>query len=127
MTENEIATAVFQCGIKIHKSLGPGLLEKIYEECLCVELEQAGIKFERQQPIPIFYSGKQLNTFFQADLIVENKVLIEIKSVNELSAIHHAQILTYLKLTKPKLGLLINFNVPLFKHGFKRVVLGEID
>lgn len=127
MTENEIATAVFQCGIKIHKTLGPGLLEKIYEECLCIELEKAGIKFEQQKLIPIIYNERQLKTYFQADLIVEDKVLIEIKSVIEISNIHHAQILTYLKLTNPKLGLLINFNVPLFKYGFKRVVLGDIE
>lgn len=127
MTENEIATIVFQCGIKIHKAFGPGLLEKIYEECLCIELEKQGIKFVQQQLIPIYYNGKQLQTYFQADLIIDNKVLVEIKSVNELSPVHHAQILTYLKLTNPKLGLLINFNVPLFKNGFKRIVLGEIE
>jgi len=127
MTENEIATIVFQCGIKIHKAFGPGLLEKIYEECLCIELEKQGVKFVQQQLIPIYYNGKQLQTYFQADLIIDNKVLVEIKSVNELSPVHHAQILTYLKLTNPKLGLLINFNVPLFKNGFKRIVLGEIE
>ena len=127
MTESEIATIVFQCGIKIHKTFGPGLLEKIYEECLCIELKNQGVKFKQQQLIPIHYNGKQLQTYFQSDLIIEDKVLVEIKSVNEISAVHHAQIITYLKLTNPKLGLLINFNVPLFKNGFKRVVLGEID
>lgn len=127
MTENEIATIVFKCGIQIHKTFGPGLLEKVYEECLCIELEKEGIKFEQQKLIPIFYRGKQLKTYFQSDLIIEDKVLIEIKSVNEISAVHHAQIITYLKLTNPKLGLLINFNVPLFKNGFKRVILGDIE
>lgn len=127
MTENEIATIVFQCGLKVHKELGPGLLEKIYEECLCIELKNALLNYEQQGLIPINYNGKQLKTHFQADLIIENKVLVEIKSVSEISPIHHAQLLTYLKLTNPKLGLLINFNVPLFKNGFKRVVLGEIN
>ena len=94
---------------------------------MCIELEKQGIKFVQQQLIPIYYNGKQLQTYFQADLIIDNKVLVEIKSVNELSPVHHAQILTYLKLTNPKLGLLINFNVPLFKNGFKRIVLGEIE
>lgn len=122
-----MATIVFQCGIKVHKTFGPGLLEKIYEECLCLELEKKGIKFHQQKTIPIFYNGIQLKSYFQADLIIEDKVLVEIKSVNEILAIHHAQIITYLKLTNPKLGLLINFNVPLFKNGFKRVILGEIE
>lgn len=126
MTENELARVVFNKGLMIHRELGPGLLESVYEECLYYELNSAGLKVSRQKPISIRYAEIELKDKFIADLIVENKVLIELKSISKLGEIHFAQTLTYLRLTELKLGLLINFNVPLFKNGVRRVINGDL-
>lgn len=113
---------IVDCCYRIHCELGPGLLESVYESALCYELKQSGFNFIQQQPIPAFYKGVNLNLGFRADIIVENKVLIEIKSVEILMPVHKKQLLTYLKLSRLKLGLLINFNEVLIKDGITRIV-----
>ena len=127
MTENDLTRKVFNIGLKIHKALGPGLLESVYQECFCIELDKEGINYKTQEKISIYYDGQKLQTYFVADLIIENKLIIELKSVKEFHEVHFAQVINYLKITKYKLGLLINFNVPLFKNGFRRVILGDLD
>ena len=122
MTENELSNKIIGLAIKVHQGLGPGLLEKAYQECLCYKLEEAGLKVEKEKPMPLVFEGVKLECGYRIDLLVENKVVIELKSVVELNDIHLAQTLTYLKLGKYKLGLLINFNVKLLKSGIKRVV-----
>ena len=122
MTENEIARVIVNVAFQIHTKLGPGLLESVYEEIMCYELLKSGIKVDRQKPIPVSWDNKQLEIGFRADLVVEDKVIIELKSVQELSPVHFKQLLTYLKLADFKLGLLINFNENLIKDGVKRVV-----
>jgi len=124
MTENEISKLVLDLSIKIHNKLGPGLLESAYEDCLEYELTKAGHKPKRQHPVPLIYDGQQLGEAFRADLIVDDKVLIELKSVRELQDIHYAQTLTYLKLTGIRLGLLINFNTTKVSKQFKRIANG---
>ncbi len=109
-TENELATIIVDCSYHIHVKLGPGLLESVYEEILYYELTNQGLKVERQKSLPVVWDGIKLNLGYRTDLIVENKVIIEIKSVEEIHPVHPKQLLTYLKLTKLKLGLLINFN-----------------
>ena len=104
----------------MHKALGPGLLESIYEECLCIEFDNKKIEYERQKEIPIEYRGVKLNTNYRIDLVVQNKLLLELKACETLLPIHEAQTLTYLKLTGLKIGLLINFSVLLLKDGIKR-------
>ena len=122
MTENEASKIIFDCALKVHKALGPGLLESAYEECLFYEIKKIGLKVEKQMPLPLVYEEVKLEIGYRIDLIVENKVIIEIKSVEALNDIHLAQILTYLKLSDCKLGMLINFNVTMIKNGIKRVV-----
>lgn len=122
MTENQISEKIIGCGIQVHKELGPGLLESSYEECLYYELVQGGLAVEKQKGLPLLYKEVKLDCGYRIDLIVENKVIIEVKSVQELNDIHLAQILTYLKLSKCKLGLLMNFNEVLLKDGIKRIV-----
>jgi GxxExxY protein len=122
MTENELSRIVFDCALKVHQSLGPGLLESAYEECLFYELKKTGLNVEKQKPLPLIYEEVRLDVGYRIDIIVENKLIIEIKSVEALNDVHFAQLLTYLKLTNCKLGLLINFNVSLIKNGVKRVV-----
>ncbi len=126
MTENEIAKVVFECGLKIHKALGPGLLESAYEECLCYELYKNGVAFERQKALPLVYEAINLDIGYRVDIMVEHKLIIELKAVESLTDIHFAQIVTYLKLSGCKLGLLINFNSLLFKDGVKRVINGYL-
>lgn len=121
MTENEISKIVFDCALKVHKSLGPGLLESAYEECLYYELKKHDLIVQKQKPLPLVYEEVKLEIGYRVDLIIENKVILEIKSVDALNDIHLAQILTYLKLSDCKLGMLINFNVTLIKNGIKRV------
>ena len=120
--ENRIAKIVIDKGIKIHRTLGPGLLESAYEECLFYELSNAHLRVEKQKQLPIQYEKIRLNVGFRIDILVENKVIIEIKAVECINNIHLAQILTYLKLSQCKLGLLLNFNVKFFKDGIRRVV-----
>ena len=122
MTENEISAIVVDVCYRIHVKLGPGLLESVYEAILYHELIKKGLNVERQKPLPVIWDGITLDIGFRADLIVENKVILEIKSVEQITEVHGKQVLTYLKITKIKLGLLINFNVPIIKLGIKRVV-----
>ncbi|MEN8192974.1 MAG: GxxExxY protein [Bacteroidota bacterium] len=126
MTENEISKIVFDCALKVHKALGPGLLESAYEECLFYELKKTTLKVEKQKPLPLIYGEVKLEIGYRIDIIIENKFIIEIKSVEALNDIHLAQVLTYLKLSNCKLGMLINFNVVLIKNGIKRVINGTL-
>ena len=122
MTENEISGLLLDLFIKIHSDLGPGLLESVYEEIICFELAENKIPFNRQLGLPVIYKYRKMDLGFRADIIVDNKVIIEIKSVEQLAPVHHKQLLTYLKLTDIKLGLLVNFNVDLLKNGYHRIV-----
>ena len=119
---NEISGAVVDAAINIHEALGPGLLESVYEVLLTHELKQRGFVVERQVPVPIQYMGIRFDEGYRLDLLVENQVIVEIKSVEEISAVHKKQVLTYLKLTNKPLGLLLNFNSALMKHGITRLV-----
>lgn len=122
MNENELPEIIIGCAIKIQKVLGPGLLESAYEECLHYELAKTGLVIERQKPLPLVYEGVKLECGYRIDLMVSKKVIIEIKAVESLGDIHLAQILTYLKLSGCKLGVLLNFNVLKLKEGIRRVV-----
>jgi GxxExxY protein len=122
MTENELSKIVFDCALKVHQNLGPGLLESAYEECLFYEIKKTGLQVEKQKPLPLIYEEVKLDIGYRLDIIIENKLILEIKSVDSLNDVHFAQLLTYLKLTDCKLGMLINFNVTLVKNGIKRVV-----
>ncbi|HTP36603.1 MAG TPA: GxxExxY protein [Candidatus Acidoferrales bacterium] len=124
---NRLTDRIIAAAIEIHKHLGPGLLESAYEECLCYELSQAGIHFRRQVPLPIQYKGLKLDCSYRLELLVEDLVIVEIKSVNELLPIHSAQLLTYLKAADKQIGLLINFNVPALKQGLKRIANGYTE
>jgi GxxExxY protein len=121
MTENEIAKVIVDLSFKIHSELGPGLFESVYEEILFYELVEEGLDVKRQIEIPVYWQELKMDVGFRADLIVENKVIIEIKSIESLAPVHFKQVITYLKITKFKLGLLINFNENLLKDGIKRV------
>ena len=122
MNENQIAAAVVDAAFKIHTTLGPGLLESVYEATLEYELKKRGLNVRQQVALPVYYEEVKLNVGFRIDLLVNDKVIIEIKSVEALSPIHRKQLETYLRLTDLRLGLLINFNVELIKHGIQRVV-----
>ena len=122
MTENELSKIVVGLCLKIHKVLGPGLLESVYEEVLCYELTKLGLNFRRQHGIIVEYEGIKMDLGFRADIIVEDKLIVELKSVEALAPVHHKILLTYLRLTNIKLGLLVNFNVELIKDGIKRIV-----
>jgi|SRR6218665_2931809 len=122
MVENEITEIVIGCAIKVHRALGPGLLESAYEECLYYELNKTNLKVEKQKALPLIYEDVRLECGYRMDLVVENKVVVEVKSIEALHDIHLAQILTYLKLSKNKVGLLINFNSLKLIDGVKRVV-----
>ena len=124
MSENEIATILFESALEVHRELGPGLFESVYEEILFYELTQRGLYLERQKAVPVYYKEVKMEVGFRIDLLVEETVIVEIKSVEELARVHFKQVLTYLKLTRSKLGLLINFNEDLLKDGFRRVVNG---
>ena len=120
MDINQLTGKVIGAAIEVHKALGPGLLESAYEECLCHEFKLRSFPFERQKELPIEYKGVKLDCGYRLDVVVWNKVILELKSCNELQPIHEAQLLTYLKLTNIKVGLLINFNVSVLKEGIKR-------
>lgn len=126
MNENNIATKIIGCAIEVHKALGPGLLESAYQECLLYKLREEGLIVEREKSMPLIFEEVKLDCGYRIDLLVENKVVIELKSVEALNDVHLAQTLTYLKLGKFKLGLLINFNVALLKNGIKRVINGTL-
>lgn len=123
MTEDELSNIVIGLAIIVHKNLGPGLLESSYKECLYYEISKAGLHVEKEKPMPLIYEEVKMDIGYRLDIIVENKLVIEIKSVEALNDVHLAQTLTYLKLSNCKLGLLINFNVKLLKDGIKRVIL----
>jgi len=120
--ENIISNKIIGLAIEVHRSLGPGLLESAYQECLYYELKNNGLKVEKEKPMPIVYKDMKLDHGYRIDLLVEHKVVVEIKTVDTLIDVHFAQVLTYLKLGNYKLGLLINFNVPLLKNGIKRII-----
>ena len=122
MTENEISKIVVDKCYRIHVELGPGLLESVYEEILFYELTKENLKVERQKAVPVFWKYKKMNLGFRADLIIEDKVILELKSVEKISPLHPKQLLTYLKVTDFRLGLLINFNETLIKNGITRIV-----
>jgi GxxExxY protein len=121
MKENDVSGVIVDCCFKIHTTLGPGLMEMVYEELLCYELEKKGLGFARQQGIPVVYEGFEVKLGFRADIIVEDKVIVEVKSIEKIARVHFKQLLTYLKITDLKLGLLINFNEALIKEGIHRV------
>ncbi|HPI53588.1 MAG TPA: GxxExxY protein [Chitinophagaceae bacterium] len=121
-TENEIATIVVDKCLLIHRKWGPGLFESVYEEVLAYELEKSGLRVEKQKIIEVVYDDIKMDKGFKADIIVENKVILELKAVEHILPVHQKQLLTYLKLTEMKLGLLINFNVALIKNGIQRIV-----
>ena len=122
MEENEITEKIIGAAIEVHKILGPGLLESIYENALCVEFEQRGVKFERQKPNIVDYKGNKIGDF-RVDIVVEDKVVVELKAVNRHDPIFEAQILTYMRISGCKLGLLINFNAKRLKDGVKRFII----
>lgn len=126
ITEDEISRIVFDASLKVHKVLGPGLLESAYEECLFYELKKSNLKVEKQKPLPLIYEEVRLEIGYRIDIIIEDKFIVEVKSVEALNDVHLAQHLTYLKLTNCKLGLLINFNVKLLKNGVRRVINGVL-
>jgi GxxExxY protein len=126
MSENQIATVVIDCAMKVHQRLGPGLLESAYQECLFYELKSRGIEVTKQHPMPLYYETIKMDVGYRLDLLIENKFIVEIKAVDALNDIHFAQLLTYLKLSGCKLGLLINFYVALLRSGIRRVIHGQL-
>jgi len=119
---NDLTEKIIGCAIEVHRAIGPGLLESAYEECLCFELAQAGIRFERQVPLPVSYKGVKLDCGYKMDLVIEGVVIIEIKAVERLIPVHEAQLLSYLKLYDKRVGLLLNFHVPRLRDGLRRIV-----
>ncbi|MDR6406256.1 MULTISPECIES: GxxExxY protein [Chryseobacterium] len=126
ISENDISRIVYESGYLVHKSLGPGLLESAYEECMFYELRKHDLLVEKQKPMPLVYDEVKLDIGYRLDLIIENKFILEIKSVESLNDIHLAQILTYLRLSNCKLGMLMNFNTLHFKNGVKRIINGNL-
>ena len=122
MQENQITEKIIGCAIEVHRALGPGLLESAYEECVCYELKQIGLNFQRQVDLPVIYKNVKLDCGYRMDLVVENLVVVEIKAVEQLLKIHEVQLLSYLRLYKKSLGLIINFHVPVLKSGLRRIV-----
>ncbi len=120
---NRISGKIIDSAFEVHSTLGPGLLESIYEACLVYELSKRGLSFSRQKTLPIQHKDVSLDAALRIDLLVENKIIVELKAVETLLPVHEAQMLTYLKLTKCRLGLLLNFNVSVFKTGIKRIIL----
>jgi GxxExxY protein len=127
MTHNELSSLVIKAAIAVHRALGPGLLESVYQVCLMAELKSMGLGAEEQVAVPIVYRGERLANDLRIDLLVEDRIVVEIKAVEELHPIHTAQLLTYLKLTNKKLGLLINFNTVKLVDGLERVMNGYLD
>ena len=127
MTENEISKIIFDCGMKVHWKLGVGLYETVYEQCIEYELKKAGLKVERQKEINVIYEELIIKRAFRVDMLVEDKVIIENKAVPEIVDYYGFQLLNYLRITKLKLGMILNFHSPLFKNGVKRIVNGLKD
>ena len=119
---NQLSELIIGCAIEVHRVLGPGLLESIYEEALFFELKQAGLRVEKQVPVQVYYKNQKLKTDLKLDLLIEELVIVELKAVEQLNRVHEAQLLTYLKMKNLWLGLLINFNVPILKQGIQRLV-----
>jgi len=122
MEINELTEQILKCAYKVHSALGPGLLESAYQECLFYELNKSGLFVEKEKILPLVYEEVKLDAGYRIDLLVENKIVLEIKAVEFIQEVHIAQVLTYLKLSKCKIGLLMNFNVPSLKNGIKRLV-----
>jgi GxxExxY protein len=122
MTREEIFKQILDCAFKVHSALGPGLLESAYEECLFYEIREVGLNVEKQKPLPLVYNKVRLEIGYRVDLMVENEVIVEIKSVELLNEVHFAQVLTYLSLSGCRLALLVNFNVLHLKNGIKRII-----
>ena len=122
LKEDELSNEIIGAAIEVHRNLGPGLLESAYEECLCYEFVNRGIKYERQKLLPVAYKGTKLDCGYRLDVVVNDLVVLELKAVDQIQPIHSAQLLTYLKLSNLKLGILINFNVTVLKSGIKRSV-----
>ncbi|MEX0322008.1 MAG: GxxExxY protein [Puniceicoccaceae bacterium] len=126
MTENEIGTKVIKCAIDLHKTTGPGLLESVYEEVLMKNLALEGLRVQNQVPVPVIIHGERYKFGFRADILVENMVILELKSVEQLAPIHKKQLITYLKLTKIKLGYVLNFGAPTMREGIVRIINGTL-
>jgi len=124
---NKLSQLIIGCAMEVHKELGPGLMESAYEECLFEELRLHNLEVETQVELPLYYKGRKTTKTYRIDMLVERKILLELKAVEELKPVHEVQLLTYLKLTRLKLGLLINFNVPVLKKGIKRKINGKIE
>ena len=122
MEINKLSSTIIGAAVEVHKALGPGLLESAYEECLCHELDLRNIVFERQKSLPLAYKGKHLHCGYRLDIVVENRIILELKSCEKIEEIYKAQLLTYLKISGLKLGLLFNFNTPVMKDGIVRIV-----
>ena len=123
MQFDKLSNQIIGCAIEVHKNLGPGLLESTYEQCLAYELKRANISFKRQHPLPVEYKGVKLDCGYRIDMLINNSVIVELKSVDNILPIHQAQLLTYMKLSGVGIGLLMNFNVQYMKNGIKRMVL----
>jgi GxxExxY protein len=122
MDINKLSSTIIGAAIEVHKALGPGLLESAYEECVCHELSLQGLSFDRQKPLPVQYKGKKLDCAYRLDIVVENAIILELKSCGKIEPIHRAQLLTYLKLSGLSLGLLLNFNANVMRDGIVRIV-----
>jgi GxxExxY protein len=123
LLHQELTSSILRCAYKVHSTLGPGLLESAYEECLYYEIQKNGILVVKQKPMPLIYEEKKLDLGYRIDLFVDSKVIIEIKSVDSLNSVHFAQVMTYLKLSDCRVGFLINFNVQSLKDGIQRIIL----
>lgn len=124
---NSLTEKIIKCCIDVHKELGPGLMESVYETCLISVLEEDGFKVDSQVELPLYFKGRKLNKKFIIDLLIEDEIILELKSVEVILPIHEAQLVSYLKLSNKKLGLLINFNVPLLKDGIRRRINGDLN
>ena len=123
LLHQELTSSILNCAFKVHSALGPGLLESAYEECLFYELDKIGVSAIKQKPMPLVYDNKKLDIGYRIDLFIEEKVIVEIKSVDVLNPVHTAQLMTYLKLSKCRVGFIINFNVQSLKDGIKRIII----
>ena len=123
LLHQELTSSILNCAYRVHSALGPGLLESAYEECLHYELRKSGLEVVKQKPMPLVYEERKLDLGYRTDLFIENKVIIEVKSVDAINPVHLAQIMTYLKLSGCRIGFLINFNVQSLKEGIKRVIV----
>jgi GxxExxY protein len=124
---NQLSRDFISAAIEVHRELGPGLLESVYEDCLCEELTVRGIRFQSQVDIPLVYKGRNTGKTFRMDLLIEDMLVVELKAIDELKPVHEVQLLTYMKLSNKPIGLLVNFNVPILKDGIKRKINGRLE